>query len=59
MTDAFGFCSPLSRDAGARAQAILAGYTVQEVAEHLATVIVWNDAGAVAGTSSFPRPHEE
>lgn len=59
MTDAFGFCSPLSRDAGARALAILAGYTGQEVAEHLARVIVWNDAGAVAGTSSFPRPHEE
>ncbi|CZX67808.1 hypothetical protein HIJ85_19305 [Cronobacter sakazakii] len=59
MTDAFGFCSPLSRDAGARALAILAGYTGQEVAEHLATVIVWNDAGAGAGTSSFPRPHEE
>ncbi|MGS3490021.1 hypothetical protein ACB276_19640 [Enterobacter hormaechei subsp. xiangfangensis] len=59
MTDACGFCSPLSRDAGARALAILAGYTGQEVAEHLATVIVWNDPGAGAGTSSFPRPHEE
>ncbi|KJX20717.1 hypothetical protein SG82_17530 [Enterobacter hormaechei subsp. xiangfangensis] len=59
MTDGFGFRSPLSRDAGARALAILAGYTGQEVADHLATVIVWNDAGAVAGTSSFPRPHEE
>ncbi|EMZ5627906.1 TPA: hypothetical protein MYO84_004534 [Enterobacter asburiae] len=59
MTDGFGFCSPLPRDAGARALAILAGYTGQEVAEHLATVIVWNDAGAVAGASSFPRPHEE
>jgi DNA-binding MarR family transcriptional regulator len=44
MTDAFGFCSPLSRDAGARALAILAGYTGREVAEHLATVIIWNDA---------------
>jgi DNA-binding MarR family transcriptional regulator len=59
MTDAFGFRSPQSRDAGARALAILAGYTGQEVADHLARVIVWNDAGAVAGTSSFPRPHEE
>lgn len=59
MTDAFGFRSPLSRDAGSRALAILAGYTGQEVADHLARVIVWNDAGAVAGTSSFPRPHEE
>lgn len=49
MTDGFGFRSPLSRDAGARALTILAGYTGQEVAEHLATVIVWNDAGAVAG----------
>lgn len=43
MTDGFGFRSPLSRDAGARALTILAGYTGQEVAEHLATVIVWND----------------
>ncbi|MGX9838771.1 hypothetical protein ACH32B_22725 [Enterobacter dykesii] len=59
MTDAFGFRSPQSRDAGSRALAILAGYTGQEVADHLARVIVWNDAGAVAGTSSFPRPHEE
>lgn len=59
MTDAFGFRSPLSRDAGSRALTILAGYTGQEVADHLARVIVWNDAGAVAGTSSFPRPHEE
>ncbi|HDO7154511.1 TPA: hypothetical protein P3R71_003736 [Klebsiella pneumoniae] len=50
MTDGFGFCSPLSRDAGARALAILAGYTGQEVADHLATVIVWNDDGA--GTPS-------
>ncbi|MGX5056520.1 hypothetical protein ACWKX9_23150 [Enterobacter asburiae] len=31
MTDGFGFCSPLSRDAGVRALAILAGYTGQEV----------------------------
>ena len=59
MTDAFGFRSPQSRDAGSRALAFLAGYTGQEVADHLARVIVWNDAGAVAGTSSFPRPHEE
>ncbi|EOY5744299.1 hypothetical protein ACP7QF_004251 [Enterobacter ludwigii] len=59
MTDGFGFCSPLSRDAGARALTILAGYTGREVAEHMARVIVWNDAGAVTGTSSFPRPHEE
>lgn len=50
MTDGFGFRSPLSRDAGARALAILAGYTGQEVAEHLATVIVWNDDSA--GTPS-------
>ncbi|WP_142966694.1 hypothetical protein [Enterobacter cloacae] len=46
MTDGFGFCSPLSRDAGARALTILASYTGQEVAEHLATVTVWNDDGA-------------
>ena len=51
MTDGFGFCSPLSRDAGARALAILAGYTGPEVAEHLARVIVWNDAGAGERTS--------
>lgn len=50
MTDGFGFRSPLSRDAGDRALAILAGYTGQEVAEHLATVIVWNDDSA--GTPS-------
>ncbi|HGV0046201.1 TPA: hypothetical protein ACNFPT_004505 [Enterobacter ludwigii] len=43
MTDGFGFRSPLSRDAGSRALAILAGYTGQEVADQLATVIVWND----------------
>ncbi|OAY20218.1 hypothetical protein [Enterobacter asburiae] len=49
MTDGFGFCSPLCHDAGARALAILAGYSGQEVAEHLATVIVWNDAGAGQG----------
>lgn len=59
MTDGFGFSSPLSRDAGARALAILAGYTGREVAEHLARVIVWNDAGTVAGASSFSCPHEE
>ncbi|MFH7803466.1 hypothetical protein [Enterobacter cloacae] len=46
MTDGFGFRSPLSRDAGDRALAILAGYTGQEVADHLATVIVWNDNSA-------------
>lgn len=50
MTDVFGFRSPLSRDAGSRALAILAGYTGQEVADHLATVIVWNDDSA--GTPS-------
>ncbi|MEB8568642.1 hypothetical protein [Cronobacter sakazakii] len=50
MTDGFGFRSPLSRDAGSRPLAILAGYTGQEVAEHLATVIVWNDDSA--GTPS-------
>lgn len=43
MTDGFGFCSPLSRDAGARAVEFLAGYTGREVAEHLATVTVWHD----------------
>ncbi|WP_336957535.1 hypothetical protein [Serratia sp. KG1D] len=46
MTDGFGFRSPLSRDAGSRALTILAGYTGQEVADHLATVIVWNDDSA-------------
>ncbi|HGY0482202.1 TPA: hypothetical protein ACNUIJ_003930 [Salmonella enterica subsp. enterica serovar Derby] len=46
MMDGFGFRSPLSRDAGSRALAILAGYTGQEVADHLATVIVWNDDSA-------------
>ncbi|HBC7435711.1 TPA: hypothetical protein KEY70_003963 [Enterobacter bugandensis] len=50
MMDGFGFSSPLSRDAGARVLAILAGYTGREVAEHLATVIVWNDDSA--GTPS-------
>ena len=50
MTDGFGFRSPLSRDAGSRALAILAGYTGREVADHLATVIVWNDDSA--GTPS-------
>ncbi|HCM9246549.1 TPA: hypothetical protein N5L31_003897 [Enterobacter bugandensis] len=59
MTDGFGFRSPLSRDAGARVLSILAGYTGPEVVEHLVRVIVWNDAGAVAGTSSFPHLHEE
>ncbi|HGL4102644.1 TPA: hypothetical protein ACKE1B_004757 [Klebsiella michiganensis] len=46
MTDGFGFCSPLSRDAADRALTILTGYTGREVAEHLATVIMWDDAGA-------------
>ncbi|UML91829.1 hypothetical protein MKK01_26540 (plasmid) [Klebsiella variicola subsp. variicola] len=46
MTDGFGFRSPLSREAASRALAILAGYTGREVAEHLATVMVWNDAEA-------------
>ncbi|WMU75486.1 hypothetical protein OQ483_24265 (plasmid) [Enterobacter bugandensis] len=50
MTDGFGFRSPLSRDAGDRALALLAGYTGPEVAEHLATVIIWNDD--CAGTPS-------
>ncbi|HHB9111112.1 TPA: hypothetical protein ACN7S0_005084 [Klebsiella pneumoniae] len=50
MTDGFGFCSPLSREMGSRALTILAGYTGREVAEHLATVIVWNDDSA--GTPS-------
>ncbi|HBW2224749.1 TPA: hypothetical protein MEL26_005234 [Klebsiella quasipneumoniae subsp. quasipneumoniae] len=43
MTDEFGFRSPLSREAASRALAILAGYTGRVVAEHLATVMVWND----------------
>ena len=46
MTDGFGFRSPLSREAASRALTILAGYTGREVAEHLATVMVWNDAEA-------------
>ena len=46
MTDGFGFRSPLSREAASRALAILAGYTGREVAEHLATVMVWHDAKA-------------
>lgn len=46
MTDGFGFRSPLSREVADRALAILAGYTGREVAEHLATVMVWNDAEA-------------
>lgn len=51
MTDAFGFLrSPMSRETGTRALAILAGYTGREVAEHLATVTVWNDGSA--GTPS-------
>ncbi|HEI8763758.1 TPA: hypothetical protein SLG70_005014 [Klebsiella oxytoca] len=46
MTDGFGFRSPLSHEAASRALAILAGYTGREVAEHLATVMVWNDVEA-------------
>ncbi|OAT16015.1 YdeA family protein [Buttiauxella gaviniae ATCC 51604] len=46
MTDGFGFCSPLSHEAAARVLEILAGYTGREVAEHLATVTVWNDDNA-------------
>ena len=46
MTDGFGFRSPLPLDAGTRALTILAGYTWREVAEYLATVIVWDDGGA-------------
>lgn len=46
MTDGFGFCSPLSRETATRALDILAGYTGREVAEHVATVTVWNDGGA-------------
>lgn len=50
MTDGFGFSSPLSRETGTRALEILAAYTGREVAEHLATVMVWNDDSA--GTPS-------
>ncbi|HFV9219130.1 TPA: hypothetical protein ACIAH1_004021 [Enterobacter hormaechei subsp. steigerwaltii] len=50
MMDAFGFRSPLSRETCTRALTILAGYTGQEVADHLATVIIWNDGSA--GTPS-------
>lgn len=50
MTDGFGFCSPLSREAATRALDILACYTGREVAEHLATVTVWNHDSA--GTPS-------
>ncbi|MCP2124424.1 UNVERIFIED_ORG: DNA-binding MarR family transcriptional regulator [Pantoea agglomerans] len=46
LAGGFGFRSPLSRDAGARALTVLAGYTGREVAEHLATVIAWNVARA-------------
>ncbi|VVL03731.1 Uncharacterised protein [Klebsiella pneumoniae] len=46
MTDGFRFRSPLSREAASRALSILAGYTGPEVAEHLATVMVWNYAEA-------------
>jgi len=46
MADGFGFCSPLSREMATRALDILAEYTGREVAEHLATVTVWNDGGA-------------
>lgn len=50
MTDGFGFRSPLSRETCTRTLTILAGYTGQEVADHLATVIIWNDGSA--GTPS-------
>ncbi len=53
MTDGFGFCSPLSRDSADRALAILAGYTGREVAEHLATMMVWDDAGAGERTTCY------
>ncbi|HGK4757529.1 TPA: hypothetical protein ACJ2XP_004903 [Enterobacter cloacae] len=59
MTDGFGFCSPLSREETAPALDFLAGYTGREVAEHLATVIVWNDAGAGRGMGLvLPVNHE-
>ncbi|HHE8494767.1 hypothetical protein NFL61_23075 (plasmid) [Enterobacter ludwigii] len=45
-TGGFGFNSPLSREDAAPALDFLAGYTGQEVAEHLATEIAWNVAGA-------------
>ncbi|WP_434670961.1 hypothetical protein ACMYSO_25550 (plasmid) [Klebsiella sp. B345] len=57
ITDGFGFRSPPSREAAARALAILAGYTGREVAEHLATVMVWNDAGAMSLLSSAGHVH--
>lgn len=50
MTDAFGFCSPLSREMGSRALETLVAYTGREVVEHLAIVMGWNDDSA--GTSS-------
>ncbi|MHA0949148.1 hypothetical protein [Enterobacter ludwigii] len=50
MTDGFGFCNRLSREAGTRSLEILAGYTGREVTEHLATVTVWNDC--TTGTPS-------
>ncbi len=50
MTDGLGFRSPLSRETGTRALTLLGGYTGEEVAEHLATVIIWNDGSA--GTPS-------
>lgn len=46
MTGEFGFFSPLSRNAAARALEILAGYTGWEVVEHLATVTAWNNDSA-------------
>ncbi|EGA3604766.1 hypothetical protein H5M87_004882 [Salmonella enterica] len=44
-TDGFGFHSPLSREDAAPALNFLAGYTGPGVVEHLAPVIVWNNAG--------------
>lgn len=46
MTGGFGFCSPLSREAGTRALEILGGYTGREVAEHVATLTIWNHDSA-------------
>lgn len=42
MTDGFGFCSPLSREAGTRALDFLAGYIGREVVAQLAGLVVWN-----------------
>jgi hypothetical protein len=59
MTDGFGFRSPLSREArrGAGNPGRLHG---AEVTEHLATVMVWNDAGtgeALSPLSSASHVH--